>query len=368
MTRLAVYYDEIFLAHDPPPGTFLLPPSEILPAAEPHPDRPERIRNIRHAIDATFGDAVAWKSVTPASRRHLERVHTPSYLDELAAADAGQRLTPETGVGENTNAAAQAAAGAAMQTAEHAVTTQPDVPYALVRPSGHHAQPATADGFCYLNNVAVAADHLIATGQAETVAIIDWDVHHGNGTQSVFASRNDVLVVSLHNDFGSWGPHHPQTGAVSEHGEGPGAGYTVNIPLPPGTGDAGYAAAFDAIVEPVVASFGPDVLLVSAGQDPGHLDPMARNLVSTHGFQALGNRVRSLAREHADGSFGLIQEGGYQPSHLAFATLGVLAGALGADTTIDEPFFVLEEHVKLAEDWIATAKAAHAEYWATLAE
>lgn len=367
MPTLPVYYDDTFLDHDPPPGNFILPSSEILAGDEAHPDRPERIQNIRHAIKTTLPDLAEWNSVTPASRAALERVHHPEYLEQLRTADPGQRLTPETGVGAATYTAARHAAGAAIDTAERALTTTLDsVPYALVRPSGHHAQPATADGFCYLNNVAIAAEHVLTTQQADTIAIIDWDVHHGNGTQSVFSSRNDVLVVSLHNDFGSWGPHHPQTGAVDEHGDGTGEGYTVNIPLPPGTGDNGYAAAFDEIVEPVIAAFDPDLLLVSAGQDPGHLDPMARNLVSTSGFNDLGRRARHLANNHAGNSLGLIQEGGYQPSHLAFATLATLHGALGLDSTIDEPFYVLDEHPSTAHKWIATAKATHATYWPVL--
>lgn len=367
MPTLPIYYDDTFLDHDPPPGNFILPSSAVLAVDEAHPDRPERIRNIRHAIETTLADLVEWNPVTPAPRSALERVHDSEYLDELETAEPGDRLTPETGVGAETYNAARYAAGAAIHTAERALTTTlAEVPYAPVRPSGHHAQPTTADGFCYLNNVSIAAEHVLTTQQADTIAIIDWDVHHANGTQSVFYSRDDVLVVSLHNDFGSWGPHHPQTGAVDEHGAGSGVGYTVNVPLPPGTGDTGYAAAFDEIVEPVVAAFDPDLLLVSAGQDPGHLDPMARNLVSTSGFQELGRRVRHLAANHAGNALGLIQEGGYQLSHVAFATLAVLHGSLGLDAAVEEPFFVLDEHPEHALDWIATAKTTHAQYWPEL--
>ena len=367
MPSLSVYYDDVFLDHDPPGGGFVLPAHDWLAVEEPHPDRPARIRNIVHAISEAFPDTLRWESVDPATREQLQRVHDPDYLDAFEDATPGDRLTPETGVGEGTVEAARHAAGAAVAAAERALDSDPDeVVYAPVRPSGHHAQPTTADGFCYLNNVAVAAAHALATGRAERVAVVDWDVHHGNGTQEAFYGRDDVLVLSLHNDFGSWGPHHPQSGGVEESGSSDGEGYTVNVPLPPGTGDSGYAHAFDEVVDPVVDEYDPDLLLVSAGQDPGFLDPMGRNVVTTAGFEDLGRRVRALADEHADGALALIQEGGYQQSHLAFATVGALTGALGVDTAVGEPFFPLPEHLPPVERWVEEARLAHAEHWSGL--
>ncbi|MFB6171859.1 MAG: class II histone deacetylase [Haloarculaceae archaeon] len=364
MPSLTAYYDETFLAHDPPAGAFILPAHDWLAVEEPHPDRPARIRNVRRALGEAFPDLLAWESVDPATRTHLERVHDPAYLDSFEAAAPGDRLTPETGVGEGTVEAAHYAAGASVAAAERALDSPADeVVYAPVRPSGHHAQPTTADGFCYLNNVAVAAAHALATGRADRVAVVDWDVHHGNGTQEAFYDRSDVLTVSLHNDFGSWGPHHPQSGGLAETGTGAGEGYTVNVPLPPGTGDDGYAHAVDEIVDPVVREYDPDLLLVSAGQDPGFLDPMGRNVVTAAGFADLGRRVRRLADDCADGALALIQEGGYQQSHLAFATVGVLEGALGVETRVGEPFFPLAENLPPVERWVAEARQAHASYW-----
>ena len=364
MPSLSVYYDDVFLAHDPPAGAFVLPAHDWLAVEEPHPDRPARIENVRHAIEKAFPDLLRWEPVEPATRTQLERVHDPEYLDAFFDATPGDRLTPETGVGEGTVEAARHAAGAAVSAAERALDSEPDeVVYAPVRPSGHHAQPATADGFCYLNNVAVAAAHALATGRADRVAVVDWDVHHGNGTQEAFYESEDVLVVSLHNDFGSWGPHHPQSGGVEESGEGDGEGYTVNVPLPPGTGDDGYAHAFERIVEPVLCEYDPDLLLVSAGQDPGFLDPMGRNVVTVAGFEELGRRVRRLADDCAEGALALVQQGGYQQSHLAFATVGALEGALGVETDVHEPFFPLGEHFPPVERWVEEARRAHAGHW-----
>lgn len=363
---LAVYAPDACLDHRMPDGAFELPASELVAVDEPRPERPERIENIRHIVERTLGDRTDWPSAKPASRAELETVHEPAYVERVAAAsaDGPTELTPTTVAVEATFAAARAAAGAAMAVADHAVEHGPDeVPYALVRPPGHHAQPTQADGFCFFNNVALAAERGLAAPGVERVAVVDWDVHPGNGTQACFYDRDDVLVVSLHNDFGSWGPSHPQTGRPPETGEGTGEGYTVNVPLAPGTGDRGYAYAFDTIVEPVVETFDPDLLLVSAGQDPGVADPTARNMVTMDGFRDLSRRVRQLASAHADGRFGLIQEGGYQLSHLPFATLGALEGAVAHETGVEDPFPLLEELEVPAREWIDDAARAHAAHW-----
>jgi acetoin utilization deacetylase AcuC-like enzyme len=362
---LAVYYDDVFLMHAPPDGAFEMPPADELAVNEPHPDRRERIENVRHAITHALGERTSWFDVTPADRAQLERVHEPAYLDELDRLSTADetRLTPTTAVSAYTYEAARHAAGAAIGAARHTLETPNELPYALVRPSGHHAQPAQADGFCYINNVAVAAEHLRSSGDVEKVAIIDWDVHPGNGTQEVFYDRADVLVVGLHNDFGAWGPSHPQTCRLDERGTGEGEGCTVNVPLPPGTGDQGYEYAFERLVEPVVDAFDPDLLLVSAGQDPGQLDPTGRNLVTKSGFQELGTRTQELATATADGNLALVQEGGYQLSHLTYATLGVLEGVLGYETGIGDPWGLLEEYEPPTREWIDRAVDAQADHW-----
>ncbi|MFC7157820.1 class II histone deacetylase [Halomarina halobia] len=365
-SELVVYFDEVFIEHEAPDGAYHFPPHDLLAVTEPHPDRPERLINIRHAIKRALADVTTWEAVVPATSAHLERVHEVEYLAYLKqrSAEGSGRLNPATGVNEATFEAARHATGAAIQTAERALTGGPDeVPYALVRPSGHHAQPATADGYCYLNNLAVAAAHARATGRAERIAIVDWDVHHGNGTQEIFYDRSDVLTISVHNDFGAWGPHHPQTGRANEQGVGEGIGYNVNVPVPPGTGDRGYAYVFDAIVEPILEVFEPELLLVGAGQDSGQIDPNGRNLLTKEGFHDLGCRMRELAAHCAGGSLGIVQEGGYQLSHLPFGTLGVLEGVLNVDTGVEDPFTLLEEYLPPVETWTREAGAIHAHHW-----
>jgi acetoin utilization deacetylase AcuC-like enzyme len=361
---LSVYWDEVFLTHRPSNGTYEFPARDWLAINEPHPERPERVLNIKSAIDRWIPERTEYQSVKPATESQLIAVHDSAYIEDVrnASRRGGERLTVTTEATESAYRVSTAAAGAA---AEAATKTLEDdvVSYVLSRPPGHHAQPGMADGYCFFNSVAVAAEHALSTGQASKVAIIDWDVHHGNGTQECFYARDDVLVINLHNDFGAWGPNHPQTGEVDEQGKAEGVGYNVNIPLPPGTGDSGYETAYKRLIEPIVSAFNPDLILASAGQDAGVADPGGRNLITKDGYRSIAARTRSLADDHAEGSLTIVQEGGYQLSHLAFATLGVLEGAIGAETEATDPFGVLDENEELAAEWIDTAATSHEDYW-----
>lgn len=366
--KLTIYWDDSFLDHEPPSGEFEAEWTGRLAVEEPHPDREERLGNIRQIIERTIDDHVIWRSADSVTDEQLMRVHDYEYVDEFErfCEAGGGRLTAETGANEASWTAARHAAGAAVQTIDAAIDGE-TLPYALVRPSGHHAQPAQADGFCFFNNAAIAAEHARATGLADRVAILDWDVHHGNGTQEVFFDRDDVLFISLHNEHWSWDPDaHPQTGDIDENGTGEGIGYNINVPLPPGTGDEGYEYAFDRIVEPVVDAFDPDLLLVSAGQDPGTIDPLGRCVVTKEGFEMFGRRARQMSEQYADGHLALIQEGGYQISHLAYATLGVLEGVLGTETGIEDPFAWLDEDVDSARRAIDGVAEGFVDLWPTV--
>jgi len=356
-----VLYDEVFLDHVQPDGAYDLPLRET-EVAEPHPDRPGRLTNIERMVRTHLGEHATWPGVYPATREQLERVHDADYLDgiEELAASGGGRIEATTGVSAATPDAVRHASGAAIGAAERTLGSDADtVPYALVRPSGHHAQPARADGYCLVNNVAVAAEHVLETDAVERVAVVDWDVHPGNGTQECFYDRDDVLVVSLHNDFGSWGPAHPQTSRLDERGDGEGEGYTVNVPLPPGTGNEGYARAFDRIVEPAVSGFDPDLLLVSAGQDGSQMDPNGSNVLTMDGFREMGERTRTLA----DGNLALVQEGGYNVSHLAYCTLGAIEGAIGERSGVEDRYDLLEECNPATGEWLDDAVSAYEAFW-----
>ncbi len=372
--RMPVFWHPKMLEHRPPDGVFKFPDVEFLARTEPHPERPERAENILGVLEHFFEDSAPIESARQASRSELSSVHTESHIEwvEAFAEGGGGRFDgTTTGGNEHTFEAARYASGAAIEAARRALETPSDViPYALVRPPGHHAQSDTADGFCFFNNTAVAAQTLIETTDVESIAIVDWDVHHGNGTQEIFYDRDDVLPISIHHEHGSWHEtYHPQTGELAEHGEGDGEGYTVNVPIPAAVGNDGYAEIFESIVEPILAEYRPDALLVSAGQDSGIADPNGRNMVDRDGFRWMASAVRRYGNDYADSNLAVIQEGGYQQSHLAFATLGVFEGLLDTDVDLSEhgvdgdPFAWLEESREPLESRLDDVRDHYGAHW-----
>jgi acetoin utilization deacetylase AcuC-like enzyme len=325
---LVLVTSETCAGHVPPPG---------------HPERAERYVVMREV-------AARWRErggqvlePRPATRAELERVHAVGYLDRLAAA-AGQPavLDLDTYMSPGSWAAALAAAGAAL-TALEWVLDPAHVPgagdaglraaAALVRPPGHHALRDRAMGFCLINNLAVAAAAGLARG-LERLAIVDYDVHHGNGTQWCFYDDPRVLVVSLHQY-----PFYPHTGAAGECGVRAGEGFTVNVPLSAGATDADYLHVWRTIVEPVLERFRPQVLLADAGFDAHHLDPMAHMHVTTRGFATIAARLRAAAEAWSDARLAVVTEGGYHLDALRDsleATVEALAAPVAAAAPADQ--------------------------------
>jgi acetoin utilization deacetylase AcuC-like enzyme len=216
------------------------------------------------------------------------------------------------------------AVGSAMVGVDAVMRGEAGSAFALVRPPGHHAERARAMGFCFFNTVAVAAAHARERHGCGRVLIVDWDVHHGNGTQHIFERDPGVLFVSTHQY-----PFYPGTGGPGEIGEGEGRGFTVNVPLPAGCGDGDYAAVFEGLIEPIAAEFGPELVLVSAGFDAARGDPLGEMLVSPEGFAFMCGVCRRIAERFAGGKVVLVLEGGYEPAALAGnvrACVEVLAG------------------------------------------
>jgi acetoin utilization deacetylase AcuC-like enzyme len=253
-------------------------------------------------------------------------VHDERYVKQIDAFTGQyQDLDPDTHLSAGSVPAAYLSAGSALQAVTAVVKGETKRAFALARPPGHHAEHDRAMGFCVFNNVAIAAEHARQELGCERVLIVDWDVHHGNGTQHLFEKRKDVLVFNAH----QW-PLYPDTGAVDEVGVGEGMGYTVNVPLPEGCGDGDYARVFRELLVPVAEAFRPDLVLVSAGFDAHRDDPLGGMLVTEEGFANLCAVMRGIADRCAGGRLAMILEGGYDLQGLSRsvrACTEVLSGA-----------------------------------------
>lgn len=290
-----------------------------------HPESPSRLRAITRLLERTPIAGLEQGSPREATRAELERVHDPAHVAHvLSLAGQSAQLDPDTAMSEGSARAALLAAGAVTQLVHEVLSGTAQNGFALVRPPGHHAERQHAMGFCLFNNVAVAAEAARQAG-AERVLIVDWDVHHGNGTQHAFYEREDVLFCSSH-QF----PFYPGTGAPTDIGKGAGRGKTVNVALPAGMGDAEYGAVFHEVFLPVGQRYRPDLILVSAGFDPHRADPLGGMNVTERGFAAMCSALKALAEEVCGGRLVLTLEGGYDLDGLAqsaHACLEVLTGA-----------------------------------------
>ena len=302
-------------------------PDCLLHASPPgFPESPERLRRIVERLRRD-GLEVVECADHPQVDEAVRRTHDPAYVERFQrAVERGDGLidSADNPLSPGTWASARGAVSALLTAADWVAGGTGRRAFAAVRPPGHHAEHATAMGFCYFNNIAVAADHLRRQHGLERLAIFDFDVHHGNGTQHLFEDRGDVLFVSTH-QF----PFYPGTGAAGERGWGEGEGATVNLPLPAGTGDAGYLRAIEDRVEPAIRDFAPAALLVSAGFDAWRHDPLGGMRVGQQAMADWGRRLAALADEVCEGRILASLEGGYDLeslSGLVSAHLQAMAG------------------------------------------
>jgi acetoin utilization deacetylase AcuC-like enzyme len=291
-----------------------------------HIESPQRLEAIHAMLDREPGLPLKRIDARPASRAEIETVHAHGYFGYVAST-AGQDyvvLDPDTAATPRTFETALLAAGGVLEAADAVLRGDAANAFALVRPPGHHAESSQAKGFCFFNNVAIAAEHLLKARGLARVLVADWDLHHGNGTQHAFYARRDVLFFSTHQS-----PFYPGTGGWDETGSGDGRGFTVNVPLRPGKTDGDYRFLYRNLLGPLAEAFDPEFILVSAGFDIGRGDPLGGMRVSAEGFAALAAEVKSLADALCGGRLVLVLEGGYDQTVLADGVRAVLEQLAG---------------------------------------
>jgi acetoin utilization deacetylase AcuC-like enzyme len=311
-TRVA---DPVFLSH----------PSSLRHVPGPHPERAERLVAIERELDTRGWLGWERRDSPAATVEQLHRVHTPSHVDAIRrlCEEGGGALDADTVVSSGSYEAALHGAGGAVAAAELVVGGEAPCAFSAHRPPGHHADADAAMGFCLFNNVAVAARHALDALDVERVLVFDWDVHHGNGTNDVFAPTDEVLFVSIHES-----PLYPGTGPAGDVGYGAGEGYTVNLPVPGRSGDDVWLAMVATVVVPLIQAYEPGLVLVSAGFDAHAEDPLAGCLVTDAGFAAMAALVRAACAER-EIPLAAVLEGGYAVDALARSVAETLA-VLGA--------------------------------------
>ncbi len=300
-----------------------------------HPERPQRLVTIEAVLEAAgLLERVIAINAVEASEEALRRVHTAAFLARLARADTAAQsrqvaLDADTFVSAGSWRAARLASGGVLRAAERVAHGEIESAFCLPRPPGHHATGDRAMGFCLTNHIAVAAAQLFASGAADRLAVVDFDVHHGNGTQEIFWDEPRLLYVSLH-QF----PYYPGTGRLEETGRGAAAGTTINLPLPAGCGDGAYLQCFDEVILPALRRFQPSMLLISAGFDAHWRDPLAAQSLSGDGYRAIAQRLAYVAAELRAGQV-YVLEGGYDLEAIAWATRHCLDVLLGNPPAAD---------------------------------
>lgn len=301
------------------------------------PESPETKRRLKNLIEVTgLARELDMCGGEPATREDLLRIHPASYLEEFKRLSdgIGGELGRRTPFGPGGYELAALSAGLAKTALASVLSGTHDNAYALSRPPGHHCLPDFPNGFCLLANIAIAIEAARAVGQAKRFAVLDWDVHHGNGTEAIFYDRADVLTVSLHQDR-----NYPMdTGHFANRGTGAGEGYNLNIPLPPGTGHRGYLSAMERLALPAIRAFQPDVLIIACGYDAAANDPLGRMLATADTFGQMTAQVMALADEVCDGKLVMVHEGGYSETYVPFCGHNVLQTLSGSQTHAPDPF------------------------------
>ena len=328
------FFDERCFWHSGGNYSFMLPAGGLVQPGAGLPESPETKRRFKNLMEVT-GLLAELQTPTsaPVTREDLLRVHPGQFLDEFerTAKAGGGETGMRAPYGPDGYDIASLSAGLAKTAVFHVLDGTCRNAYALSRPPGHHCLPDWQNGFCLLANIAIAVEAAFAQNKASRVAVLDWDVHHGNGTEAIFYDRPDVLTISVHQDR-----NYPMdTGAFGDRGDGAGAGFNLNIPLPAGTGHTGYLSALNRLVLPQIRAFEPDVLIIACGFDAAAFDPLGRMLASVETFREMTKAVMELADDVCDGRLVMVHEGGYSEAYVPFCGHAVVAEMAGSD--IDAP-------------------------------
>lgn len=332
------FFDEKCFWHAGGNYALTLPVGDLVQplAAGGLPESPETKRRLKNLMDVTgLTNDLDVRSAPPATETMLKRVHPEDLLTKFKAlSDAGGgELGLRTPFGKGGYEIAALAAGLTVEAVRAVATGALQNAYALSRPPGHHCLPDWPNGFCLLANIAIAVEEALAQGHINRVAVLDWDVHHGNGTEAIFYDRAEVLTVSMHQEH-----NYPMdTGDVTDRGTGAGLGANINIPLPPGSGHNTYLRAMEQIVLPALHAHKPDLIIVASGYDANAFDPLARMLATADTFRQMTKQVRRAADTLCDGKLVLVHEGGYSEAYVPFCGHATIETLAGSAITAEDP-------------------------------
>jgi acetoin utilization deacetylase AcuC-like enzyme len=328
-------HHELYLWHDTGRATAAGPDGRWLQAWE-HYENPETKRRFRNLVDVAglLDDLVVLKP-RPATVDEVLRFHAPGYVESIRSMseERGGNAGEGTPFSRGAFEIALLSAGGTITAVDAVLDRRVANAYALVRPPGHHAEADLGRGFCIFGNVVIAALHAREARGVQRIATVDWDVHHGNGTQKAFYRDPNVLTISMHQD--RWYP--AESGSLAENGEGAGEGYNINIPLPPGSGHGAYLAAFERVVLPALRAFRPELILVPSGFDGSMYDPLGRMMAYSETYRLMTRLLMEAADQLCGGRLVLSHEGGYAPTYVPFCGLAVMEELSGVKTPVNDP-------------------------------
>lgn len=302
-----------------------------------HAENPETKRRIKNLLERSYF-MKELKQIEPllAKRESLELNHSPTYIEKVKSLDeaGGGNIGEDAVVGPDSYEIASRSVGGAIKAVDAVMTKEVQNVYALNRPPGHHAEPDDGSGFCLFNNIAIAAKHAREKYNVQRILILDWDVHHGNGTETSFYDDAGVLFISIHQE----NIFPKNRGKITDVGTEGGEGYNVNVVLPAGTGNEGYLEVFKRIIEPIADQYKPELIMLSAGQDASRFDPLGRMLITAEGYYDMTERLKNIAKKHCDGKLVACHEGGYSTAYVPFCTLKIIESLAGVRSSVNDPY------------------------------